>query len=68
VRKHPTPFTLVSESADSWVLLKLVYYIEDYGGQYIIADRVLSAALARLEAEGIETAPPRIEIAKAERA
>ena len=57
---EPAPVVIVNETTDSWVSLKLVYSIADYGAQYGIADRLLGAGLQTLEKAGIHTASNRL--------
>ena len=63
----PAPLTLVAECAESWITLRLVYFMEDYGNQFTIADRVGSNALQGLTRAGISLAAPRIAITPAQR-
>jgi small-conductance mechanosensitive channel len=58
----PAPLTLVAECAESWITLRLVYFLEDYGSQFTIADRVATKALAGFAAAGITLATPRLNI------
>ena len=60
LRKIPSPFVLISETNESWIAFKLVYYIDNYGDQFIIADKVYTAGLARLEEAGFKLANHRI--------
>ncbi len=62
ILKNPTPVALISDTTDSWIGLKLSYGIENYGSQYLIADHLLSQALAKLRSNGFEIAPQRIEV------
>lgn len=62
VRSWPEPVVLITELNDSWMALKLVYYIENFGSQYSIADQVAESALRFLKANEIEPAPNRLEI------
>lgn len=62
VRQTPSPVVIATETTDSWVALKLVYYIDDYGQQYAIADRVIAAALEALRDQNIQTASSRLTI------
>jgi small-conductance mechanosensitive channel len=62
IRAWPEPVVLISDMADSWMTLKLVYYIENFGSQYTIADHVAESALRFLKANEIEPAPSRLEI------
>jgi small-conductance mechanosensitive channel len=63
VRKYPAPLALLVEPAETSLSIKLVYAIDDYGRQAILADRVLERALAKLAEAGVEPAPPRLELA-----
>ena len=67
IRSWPEPLVLISEMTDSYMSLKLIYYIENFGSQYTIADLVAENALRFLKANRIELAPNRLEIANAER-
>jgi small-conductance mechanosensitive channel len=58
----PEPLVLIFESNESWISLKLIYFIENYGAQYSIADQVMNSALKYLMANGIEISPTRIEV------
>lgn len=60
--KSPAPIVVVSESHESWVSYKLVYSIEDYGKQFIIADRAIRAGLTALERAKIPTAVQKVEV------
>ena len=64
IRKLPEPMVLVIESAESWITLKLVYYIDDFGKQFTITDDVLTFALEALQSTDIYLAPPRLTITK----
>ena len=56
------PLVLLSETTESWVTYKLIYYISEFGLQYVTADRVLDAALASLKNEKIDLAPQRLAL------
>jgi small-conductance mechanosensitive channel len=58
----PEPIVLVNEATESWIQVKLIYSIEDFGRQFGIADQMYSAALTELSNAGVETASPRLEI------
>ena len=58
----PAPLVLVSETQDSGITLKLVYYLSDYGAQFRIQDRVLSAGLEALREAGIPAALQRHQV------
>ena len=60
--KNPKPIALVSEPSDSWVIVKAIYYIEDYGKYATAADAVIRECLKALRSEGITVAHPIMEI------
>lgn len=62
VRKTPSPIAIISEAADSWIGVKLVYCIDNYGAQHLIADQVLSLGIAELNTNGIQLANPRLTV------
>lgn len=62
VRKWPEPIVLINELNESWVTLKLVYYIDSYGSQFTILDKVSEICLSKLAENKIELAPNRIEV------
>lgn len=62
ILKYPEPISLISESNENWIALKLVYFIENYGAQHVVADQVMTQALKYLQANNIEISSPRIEI------
>lgn len=55
VRKYPEPLCIITESNESWIGFKLVYYIDNYGSQFILGDRVVTAAWRALHDAGFET-------------
>jgi small-conductance mechanosensitive channel len=62
VRQHPSPIAMISEASDSWILLKLVFYIDNYGLQYLLFDEVVTKALKELAKVQIEIAQQRVLI------
>jgi small-conductance mechanosensitive channel len=62
IRTWPEPCVLISEITESWISLKLIYYIENFGSQFTISDHVAERALNLLREHQIELAPPRIEV------
>lgn len=63
---YPEPFVLISESNETGVNFKLIYFIDDYGAQWRVADQVVNSALQYLAANGLEIAPPKVLVLKAE--
>jgi small-conductance mechanosensitive channel len=64
VSREVEPLILVSETTESWITLKVIYYISDFGLQYVVADEVISAALASLESGTIPLAPQRLLVVR----
>ena len=62
ILSYPEPLTLITESNESWVAVKLVYFIENYGAQYGIADQIVDSALKYLQTNGISISPQRLEV------
>lgn len=58
----PKPLVFISETTESWISMKLIYALVDYGGQFRIADSLLTVALKNLEIAHIRTAAPRLAI------
>jgi small-conductance mechanosensitive channel len=64
IRRYPEPLVLFMETTESWAVFKLLYFIDDYGAQFGIGDQVLTAALAALEAAGLNLASTRLMVLK----
>ncbi len=62
IRSWPEPVAIICESNESWVALKVAYYIENYGAQFSVADQVVSQGLRYLKANAIEPAGPRLQV------
>jgi len=65
VLKDPPPVAIVIDTTDSWTLLKLVYYISDFGAQYLVADKVHQEVLEGLNKASIPLAAQRIVVLQA---
>lgn len=59
---QPAPLALMAEAHESWLTLKSVYYLKDFGRQFIVADTVLDRTIKALAAHGIQIASSRIEV------
>lgn len=64
VRRIPAPLALMFETTESWILFKLIYYIDDYGRQFIIGDEVVAKCLEALANANIRIAANRIDITR----
>lgn len=58
----PEAVPLVVETTESWIMMKMVAFVTDYGGQFTISDAYHTRALALLAAHGVKLAAPRIEL------
>jgi small-conductance mechanosensitive channel len=56
LRKDPSPVLLLIENSDSWIIAKLIYYVDNYGEQYVIGDRVLEACHKALQSRNLSLA------------
>lgn len=62
VLKNPGTLVLISESTESWLGFKVVYYIKSFGSQYIIGDHVLRNGWSELQKAGITPQATRIQV------
>lgn len=62
VRTWPEPLAIITEMTPSWMTFKLIYYIENFGSQYIVGDAVIETGLRYLRANQLEIASPRLKI------
>ena len=62
IRKNPKPYVLITEVADSWLLFKLLYYIDDYGVQFTIGDRIVTEVTHEFQKRKIRCAVPKIDV------
>lgn len=62
VRGLPAPFAYLKETDDSWVVVKLIYFIDSYGAQYGIGDKVMRKAIDALAQNGVELARPELHV------
>lgn len=62
IRAQPAPLAFVLETNDYGFAVKLIYFIDNYGRQFAIGDKVLTTALDLLAKNGIQTARPSIHI------
>ncbi len=62
VLAEPRPVPLLIETTESWVTLKMINFVSDYGRQYVIGDAYQTRALELLAAHGIQLAAPRLQL------
>lgn len=56
VRGVPSPFAYIQDVNENWMAIKAVYYIDDYGKQYVIGDKVYERVLQALKQNGFNLA------------
>jgi len=56
VRQDLNPLAYIAEMTDSWLGVKIVYYIDSYGSQFLVGDSVLKSGINHLNRAGIELA------------
>lgn len=66
IRGIPAPFAFVQENNDYGYAVKLIYFIENYGRQYVIADKVFKLAFELFSKNNIQIARPSIHIRQVE--
>ena len=62
IRSTPAPSVCISENTESYLILKLIYYITDYGNQYAIGDLIISKCLEELQNGEIKTVGHRMTV------
>lgn len=62
VRGLPTPFAYIHETTENWIAIKVVYFIDNFGSQFTIGDKVLRKGIDALKTHGIEPARNIIEV------
>ena len=68
IRRNPAPLVLITETTESWATFKLIYFIDDYGSQFSIADKIISNSLEALEQSGVPLASTRLLLMRPESA
>ncbi len=62
IRQSPAPAVLITETHESWLPFKLIYFVDDFGSQWSISDEVITKAVEALKRRGLKLAPPRLQI------
>lgn len=57
----PSPYAYVQEITENWVSIKVIYFIQNYGNQFVVGDKVLSTCLTLLHQNGFKTAHQTVE-------
>jgi small-conductance mechanosensitive channel len=59
---HPSPRVVITETSELGITFKLGYYIEQFGEQFRIADRVYTKALELLREDGFELSVHQVKV------
>lgn len=62
IRGIPAPVAYVNEINENWIQVRLVYFIDSFGAQYAIGDKILRKGLEALEKNHIAVAKQRLEV------
>lgn len=62
IKAIPKPFSYVNDATESWISVKLLYFIDSYGAQFIIGDKVLRKGIETLLANGYSPATTLVQL------
>lgn len=62
IRGLPAPLAYIHETTESWVAIKVIYFIDNFGSQFSIGDKVMRKGIDALRAHGIELAHNVVEV------
>ncbi len=62
VREQPEPRVLVTEAAESWLMIKIFYSVDDYGAHFRTGDAVIRSVVEAVREAGLRLAQPTIEV------
>ncbi|MFN8945971.1 MAG: mechanosensitive ion channel family protein [Pseudobdellovibrionaceae bacterium] len=62
IRGIPAPLAYVNEVTESWISVKILYFIDDYGAQFLIGDKVYRKAIDALSTNGIRLAHSQLDV------
>lgn len=62
IRGIPAPWAYVSDANENWVELKIIYFIDNYGSQFNIGDKVYVRGIEALKGQGLKLARQVIEL------
>lgn len=61
IRGIPSPYAYIQEVTESWITIKVIYFIDNYGSQWKLGDKIFERSLHLLKQNGIELAKQVIE-------
>ena len=62
IRSLPAPFAFIQETTESWISVKLIYFIDSYGAQFVVGDKVLRKGIEALAENGVDLAKPQLRV------
>jgi len=62
IRGIPAPWAYVSDTNEHWIEVKIIYFIDNYGSQFNIGDKVYVRGVEALSSAGLKLARQVIEI------
>ena len=62
IRSLPAPFAYIAETTESWISVKLIYFIDSYGAQFVVGDKVLRKGIEALGQNGIALATSQLRV------
>ncbi|WP_413612178.1 mechanosensitive ion channel family protein [Bdellovibrio sp. HCB-110] len=62
IRGIPAPWAYVSDTTEHWIEVKIIYFIDNYGSQFNIGDKVYVRGVEALRAAGLKLARQTIEL------
>lgn len=64
IRGIPSPYAYIQEVTENWISIKVIYFIDNYGSQWSLGDKIFEKALALLKQNGIELARQVVQYQK----
>ncbi|KYG65306.1 hypothetical protein AZI87_12180 [Bdellovibrio bacteriovorus] len=61
IRGIPAPWAYVNESNENWIQIKIIYFLDNYGSQFNVGDKVLIRGIEALRAANLKLARQVIE-------
>lgn len=64
IRSLPAPLAFVNETNENGIVIKLIYYIDNYGQHFIIGGKIQRRGLSILESNGYRSVHHKIDLLK----
>jgi hypothetical protein len=62
IRGIPAPWAYVSDTTENWIEMKIIYFIDSYGAQFSVGDKVYTRGIDALKAAQVKLARQVIEL------